>query len=308
MNRLLVTGASGLLGINLALRESAHRDVIGVTHSHSLTGVPFNVRQVNLTADGAIARMIEEIRPDVVIHCAAMADIDSCEKQPEQAELVNSVVPGVLADICDKQDIRLVHLSTDAVFDGTRGDYLETDSPHPLSVYAQTKLKGEQAVLDACPDAIVARVNFYGWSLTGKRSLAEFFYNNLSAGHTVNGFTDVEFCPLFVNHLADLLMSLADSYHTGLFHVVSPVSLSKYEFGCRIANAFGFDDHLINPVSVKNGGLVARRSPKLTLNTDKLKDALQIVLPGVEEGIHAFFEQYLTGFPRKLQEYLKRSE
>jgi dTDP-4-dehydrorhamnose reductase len=304
MKRLLVTGASGLLGINLALRESAHREVTGITHSHSLAGVPFEVKAFDLTATDTPDRLLDETRPDAVVHCAAMANIDDCEKQPDQAALINSIVPGRLAEACQKREIRMVHLSTDAVFDGSRGDYLETDMPHPLSVYAQTKLDGEKAVLDAYPQAVVARVNFYGWSLTGKRSLAEFFYNNLTMGKPVNGFTDVEFCPLFVNHLAELLMRLADGVQTGLFHVVSPVSLSKYEFGCRIAEIFGLDDHLIKPVSVMDGGLTARRSPKLTLNTDKLKESLQMVLPGVEEGIHAFAEQQAAGYPKKIQSYL----
>jgi dTDP-4-dehydrorhamnose reductase len=307
MKRLLVTGASGLLGINLALRESAHRDVVGVTNSHSLIDAPFFTKPFNLTAPGAIDRMLDEIKPGAVIHCAAMADIDACEKQPEKAAQINTRVPGILAHACAVRKIRLVHLSTDAVFDGQRGDYLETDTPNPLSVYARTKLDGEKAVLDAFPKAVVARVNFYGWSLTGKRSLAEFFYNNLSEGKQVNGFTDVQFCPLFVNHLADLLLQLMDSGHSGLFHVVSPVSLSKYEFGCRIAEAFGLNDKLINPVSVMDGGLTARRSPKLTLNTDKLKEALQTVLPGVEEGIKEFAEQLEEGFPQQLQKFQNQS-
>ncbi len=306
MKRLLVTGASGLLGINLALRESVRRDVTGVVNSHSLSGVPFKVLSADLNTDGAIQRLVESVKPDTVIHCAAMANIDECERSPETAELINGMIPGRLADVCCKQGIRMVHLSTDAVFDGSKGNYQETDSPHPLSVYASTKLDGEKNVLDANPQAIVARVNFYGWSLTGKRSLAEFFYNNLSEGRQINGFTDVEFCPLFVDHLADLLIRLADGSYSGIFHVVSPVALSKYEFGCRIAGIFGLNDRLIKPVSVMDGGLAARRSPRLTLNTDKLKEALQIVLPGVEEGIHAFAEQQAAGFPQRLQGYLAK--
>jgi dTDP-4-dehydrorhamnose reductase len=304
MKQLLVTGASGLLGINLALRESAHRPVTGITNTHSLSGMPFPVRSNDLTTPGGVERILDDVQPEIVIHCAAMANIDACERQPDHAELINSQVPGLLAKACHNRKIRLVHLSTDAVFDGSRGNYLETDTPHPLSVYAKTKLDGEKAVLDADPQAVVARVNFYGWSLTGKHSLAEFFYNNLTAGNPINGFTDVEFCPLFVNNLADILLLLADGEYSGIFHVVSPISLSKYEFGCRIAEAFGLDDRLIKPVSVLDGGLTAPRSPKLTLNTDKLKNALQIVLPGIEEGIHAFAEQQAAGFPKQLQNYL----
>ena len=188
MKRLLVTGASGLLGFNLALRESAHRDVTGITYSQGLIDTPFKTLSVDLTNTEVVNRLFDSIQPEGVIHCAAMANIDTCEKQPYEAERINSEVPGEIARICKKNGIRLVHLSTDAVFDGSRGGYLETDTPNPLSVYARTKLDGEHAVLDANPDAVVARVNFYGWSLTGKRSLAEFFYHNLSAGNHSKGF------------------------------------------------------------------------------------------------------------------------
>ncbi len=307
MKRLLVTGASGLLGINLALRESTRRDVIGVTHSHSLLGVPFPLHSIDLASQGAIDNLLNESQPDAVIHCAAMANIDECEKSPHQAEQVNALVPGRLAAACRNRSIRLVHLSTDAVFDGTRGNYLETDTPNPLSVYASTKLKGEKEVLDACPEAVIARVNFYGWSLTGKRSLAEFFFNNLAEGKTVNGFTDVEFCPLFVDHLAELLIRLAEGDFSGIYHVVSPISLSKFEFGCKIAGMFGFDKNLITPVSVMDGGLTARRSPRLTLNTQKLHEALKQEIPGVDEGIRAFARQQMEGYPQQLQSYLRHN-
>jgi len=112
MKRLLVTGASGLLGINLALRESTRRDLVGVTNSHSLIDAPFESKPFNLAAPGAINRMLDEIQPGAVIHCAAMADIDACEKQPEKAALINTKVPGILAQACAVRNIRLVHLST----------------------------------------------------------------------------------------------------------------------------------------------------------------------------------------------------
>ena len=121
----------------------------------------------------------------------------------------NAELPGRIAEVCAQRGISLIHISTDAVFSGEKsGAYSETDEPSPRSVYARTKLAGEAAVLQAYPQATVARVNFYGWSLSGRRSLAEFFVNNLSRGATVNGFTDVTFCPMFVNHLSAILIKM----------------------------------------------------------------------------------------------------
>jgi dTDP-4-dehydrorhamnose reductase len=301
MKRLLVTGASGLLGLHLALQEKEHRAVCGVVNRQALAGPPFQVEHADLTREGTAERIIEKFKPDLLVHCAAMADIDTCEKNPEKAAVVNAAVPGKLARLAGKSGFQFIHISTDAVFDGARGGYIESDTPNPLSVYAATKLAGEQAVAAENPQAVIARVNFYGWSLSGTRSLAEFFYNNLKESRQVNGFTDVFFCPLMVADLCDILMEMAAMGLTGLYHVVSPQAIAKYEFGRRIAELFGFDPDLVRPISVNDSGLTARRSPRLTLLTDRLRKDLRIDLPDQNAGLARFFSQYKAGFPAMLR-------
>lgn len=257
--RLLITGASGLLGLNLSLAARNAHTVIGVDRGR-LSAPPFELVQMDLTESGSIERVLTESGPDAVIHCAAIADVDACERDPATARSLNSELPGRIAAACSAGGIAMVHISTDAVFDGTKaGPYEETDAPHPTNVYSETKLAGEAAVLAAHSRAIVARVNFYGWSVTGTRSLAEFFVNNLSAGRSVRGFTDVVFCPMLVNDLARLLVRMLEAGLHGLFHAVGPEPMSKYEFGVRIARQFGFDEQLIAAQSVEHAGLAARR-------------------------------------------------
>jgi dTDP-4-dehydrorhamnose reductase len=148
-----------------------------------------------------------------VINCAALANLEACEAEPVLAGKLNSELPEKLAKYVARGGARLVHISTDAVFDGRLGGYREIDTPNPLSLYARTKLNGEQAVLAANSEAIVARVNLFGWSLSGKRSLAEWFFNNLSSGNSMLGFTDVFFCPLLANDLAKMLLMMLESPH-----------------------------------------------------------------------------------------------
>ena len=198
----------------------------------------------------------------------------------------------------------MVHLSTDSVFDGVRGNYREEDQPHPINTYAHTKLESEWAVASANPQAIIARVNLYGWSLTGKRSLAEFFFNHLSTGRQVMGFTDVYFCPLLATELGKLLLRMLEKELSGIYHVVSRECITKYEFGVRLARKFGLDDGLIQPVSVTQAGLAAARSPNLTLRTDKLTQALGEEPPGIDSNMDAFYEQYTAGYPEKMREFL----
>lgn len=301
MTRYLVTGASGLLGLNFCLQTPAQEWTIGVVNQHRLHNAPFQVVQADLEQPGLLAKLIQEQEPDVVVHCAALANLDVCEQQPDLARRMNVDLAAEAAQACARSGARLIHISTDAVFDGQRGDYTEDDQPSPINVYARTKLEGEQQVLELNPDALVARVNFYGWSLGGERGLGEWFYNNLSAGKPIKGFTDVFFCPLEVNDLVDVLVALAAEKSSGIFHVVSPEKLSKYDFGVRLAQQFGIDSSLISPASWKDAGLKANRSPNLTLRTDKLAKALGRPAADVISGLRRFNRELAEGYPQRLR-------
>ena len=301
--RILVTGTSGLLGLNLALENARKHMVFGVDRLPLKTDA-FQVIQTDLLYLGVLEHLFEQTQPDWVIHCAALADMEACETNPSLAQQLNAELPGELAALVARYGARLVHISTDAVFDGQRGNYTEKDSPNPLSVYARTKLDGERAVTQANPDTIIARVNMFGWSPSSKRSLAEFFVYNLKAGKPVEGFTDVYFCPLLVNDLAYILVEMLEKDLQGFYHVFSSECISKYDFGMSIAQQFNFDTRLITPSSVNQSGLQATRAPLLTMDTTKLSHALGRSLPRMASGIERFYELYKQGYPQKIKGYI----
>lgn len=304
--KLLVTGSSGLLGLNLALEAMSAHEVIGADRG-KLTRAPFRVVKTDLLAPGAVEALLDAARPDWVVHCAALADLEACEENPDLARRLNADLPGDLAAACARRGIRLVHISTDAVFDGTKdGFYTEEDAPNPLGIYARTKLAGERAVLEAYPGAIVARVNFYGWSLGGRRSLAEFFFNNLTHNKSMSGFTDVVFCPMFVGHLANVLLSMLRKGLRGLYHAVGPQAMSKYQFGVEIARKFSLPESEISPKSILSSSLTARRSHNLWLSTDKLSTDLGESLPDFSTGLNEFYEQYRQGYPQKIRSFAQQ--
>jgi len=298
--RILITGASGLLGLNLALETTRRHTVFGTVNHHPMKTDAFTVIQTDLLVPGAVERLLDRIQPDWVIHCAALANLDACETDPLLAYQLNTELPHTLASYVARSGARLIHVSTDAVFDGLRGDYSEGDIPTPVSEYSRTKLDGELAVAKADPTAIIARVNLFGWSLTGDRSLSEYFFNNLSHHKQISGFTDVFFCPLLANDLADLFIRMLEKNLTGLYHVVSSESLSKYDFGLRLAQRFNLDGSLINPTSVTWSGLKATRSPNLTLRSDKLAYVLGEPLPMLSTGLDKFYTLYQQGYPHML--------
>jgi len=301
--KLLITGASGLLGINLAFEAMREHEVVGVDRG-TLKSAPFQVVQAELTQKDAIDSLIESTRPDALIHCAALANLEQCEADPLWAKILNTDLPGELGIACTKRDIRFVHISTDAVFDGTKEDfYTEEDEPSPPGVYSQTKLDAEYAVQEVNPRAIIARVNFYGWSLGGYRSLGEFFVNNLREGKSVNGFTDVIFCPMLVNDTARLLLEMLTRDLSGLYHVVGAHAMSKYQFGVEIARRFGLRENLIVPKSVEGSGLTAKRSHNLWLSTHKLSTDLGRETPIFSTGLDEFYTQFQQGYPQKIRGY-----
>jgi dTDP-4-dehydrorhamnose reductase len=239
-----------------------------------------------------------------LINCAALANLEECEKYPDKARVLNAEVPAEMANECAGRNIKFIHFSTDAVFDGTKeGAYSEADEPNPLGVYAQTKLEGERAALSANPQAIVARVNFFGWSLGGRRSLGEFFVNNLSEGKNVNGFTDVIFCPMWVNHLAQTLIAMLEKDLRGLYHVVGAQAMSKYQFGVEVARKFGLRESLIEPQSVERSALTVRRSHNLWLSVHKLSTDLGREIPPFSTGLDGFYTQFQQGYPQKIRGY-----
>ena len=301
--RLLITGASGLLGINLAMEAMREHNVLGVDRG-KLRSAPFEVVRADLADRASIDSVIDSTRPEWLINCAALANLEMCEADPLQAKVLNTDLAGELAIACAKRDIRFVHISTDAVFDGTReGVHTEEDATSPPGVYSQTKLDGERAVQEVNRGAIIARVNFYGWSLGGRRSLAEFFVNNLGEGKNVNGFTDVIFCPMLVNDTARLLLEMLQKGLRGLYHVVGGQAMSKYQFGVEVARTFGFDESLITPRSVEGSGLSAKRSHNLWLSTHKLSTDLGHEIPSFSTGLAEFYTQFRQGYPQKIRSY-----
>ncbi|HLO18544.1 MAG TPA: sugar nucleotide-binding protein, partial [Anaerolineales bacterium] len=153
-----------------------------------------------------------------------------------------------------------------------------------------------------------ARVNFFGWSLSGRHSLAEFFVNQLSAGKPVNGFSDVIFCPMFVGHTVRCLLAMLEKGLCGLYHVLGAQAMSKYKYGVEVAHKFGLQEGLIAPKSVEGSGLTARRSHNLWLSTHKLSTDLGREIPEFSTGLDEFYTQYQQSYPQKIKGYQQETD
>jgi dTDP-4-dehydrorhamnose reductase len=308
MKRVLITGASGLLGSNLVLDAAGDHEVAAIAHRRRVEWPGVRSFQADLAEAGAARELMDLVRPEWVIHCAAATDIDACEAEPAQAFRLNRDMAGQVAEAAHAVGARLAHISTDAVFDGERGGYQEDDLSAPINVYGRSKLEGEEAVRAACPEALIIRTNIYGWNAVEKKSLAEWFLDHLQRGSECRGFADVFVSPLLVNDLGDLLFRMLEAGLRGLYHVAGGDCVSKYEFGVRVAQAFDLDAGRIKRASVKAGGLRAPRGRRLCLAGRKIEADLGVHLPGLRDGLARFKALRDQGRPGDLERLARTGE
>lgn len=283
----MVTGASGLLG-GAVLRELG-----GEGWSHNVPALPDGtpLRRVDLR-DGGAEEALREARPELVVHCAALTDVDACEDDPDTARALNAEAPGRLAATAAALDARFVHISTDAVYDGERGGlHAEDEPPGPVNAYSRTKLAGERAVLEAHPVALVVRTTMHGWSGPGRPSFSEAILGALRAGRRLTLFRDVRFSPLNVADLAELIRRLAERGASGVLNVGASDAVTKEAFGRLVARTFELPEDPIEPIDVADLGLRAPRPRNQALAVERLTQLLGAPPPSVADGVRRMREE-----------------
>jgi len=243
----------------------------------------------------------KEIKPDLVIHTAALIDVDYCQDHAEEARMTNVEGTENVALGSKEVGAKMIYISTDSVFDGKKGMYAEEDVPHPVNIYARTKLEGKGRAQRWLPDSIIVRTAFYGWSPSDSNrvSLANWVVSGLREGRILPMFTDVFFSPILTNNLGEVLIEMCGKNLSGVYHVAGSERCSKYNFGLEIAQAFGLDKNLIRPSSIAEAGLRAPRPKDVSLNVTKISGAIDTQLLGVKEGIAWFKDS--EGLPKGRQ-------
>lgn len=297
--KLLITGISGLLGSNLASYFKDKYTILGLYNTHPVNIKGIRTQKVDILSRFLLDAVIDEFNPELIVHCAALAEIDFCEANKELADRVNVLGTKIIVDCVKERETKFIYISTDSVYDGSKGNYSETDPLTPLNYYGLTKYKGEKEALKK-GNCLVFRTNFFGWNIQDKRSLGEWVVHELSNNRHIRGFKDVYFSSIYTLEFAKILDKAIDKNLTGIYNCASRNSLSKYEFAARIAEVFGFNKSLIKPISIDEFNFTAKRGKDLTLTIDKLSSALDYVFPTINESIEAFYNDYKAGLPEKI--------
>ena len=303
-SKVAITGASGVLGMALALEARTRGyEVVALYRSTPIAIPGVSCRCVDLLNESQTVALLEEIRPDHILHAAAEVRVDWCEEHPEEAVRANVDASIALAQYAARTNTGLLYISTDSVFDGTGRNYKESDPPSPVNVYSTSKLHGEIETLGIHPGAVVARTNFYGWTGRHKTGLVDWILKNLQATIELPGFTDAIFSPLLVNDAASALLDLVAFDVSGIFNVVGSESISKFEFARRVATTFGFDSDLVRPTTVSEARMKAPRPLNTSLSIAKLASLLGYELPDVATGLRHFAELRAGGYQQLLDTY-----
>jgi len=284
LEKVLVTGASGLLGSKLVKALSEGYEVIPTHSTHSIH--PGSVRMDIVDGD-EVARVLSGVEPKLVVHAAAETNVDKCETNRELAWNVNAKGTRNIAEACAKMCVKLVYVSTDYVFDGEKGLYSEEDEAKPVNYYGVTKLKGEEFVRELCEDFIIARTSvLYGWH-PSKVNFATWVIDSLRNSKGISVVEDHYDSPTLADNLAEIILRIVGMDLTGAYHVAGSERISRYDFAMKTAEVFGFDRSLITPVRMKDLKVwIAQRPRDSSLSVDKAKRELKVTLLDVREGLH----------------------
>ena len=258
-SKMLVLGGSGFVGRVLVSRFKC-------------PGTSFSGKEGYLRCDAtdflSLAHVLEETNPDVVVNCVGLANVDLAETNPELARKLNLLSVRNIVEMQKKLHFKLVHISTDYVFDGEEGHRAETDKENPINAYGKTKLEGEHEISDK-EDSLILRISTpYG---DGKGSVKKQFFEhiveNVSKGNTVKAVSDQIVTPTYLPDLARAMKTLLDNERTGVFHISSLDTLSRFEFAQEVARAAGLNEELVEPVPMRSlEGWIAKRPRDTSLD------------------------------------------
>lgn len=236
--KAMITGAGGLLGRSMQARL--------VESGWTVVGLPRT--ELDITDEDAVMRAVETARPDVLINCAATADVDRCEIDPDWAYAINEGGPRLLARACREFDAEIVHVSTDYVFDGSRsGFYTQEDAPAPLSVYGRAKLAGELAVREEAARSYVIRTSWlFG---RGGKNFGSRVIEYARSGARLKGVTDQTSIPSYAPDVSARIEELVIVGVHGLYHVTSSGPTTWFEFARRALDLAGLTNVKIEPVT-----------------------------------------------------------
>ncbi len=286
MKSILIIGGSGLVGSKLIEYAIPNYEIHATFNKNNIDLSGICSHKVDLLADRSrVISLIKSVNPDVVINTAALSSVDLCEIDQNLANTLHIDVTRDIATVCTDINSKLIHFSTDAVFDGKSDiKYMETDIPNPVNHYGKTRLIAEDIITKSSDLNVILRTAVvYGWH-TGSR-FTNWIIHALSEKRMVDPFSDQYNTPTLVDDLVNSILKIVEMRISGLYHAVGKTCISRYDFALLLADKFGLDKNLIKPVTSFDKRQDAPRPPKTCLDAQKLERLIGYTFCDIESGI-----------------------
>jgi dTDP-4-dehydrorhamnose reductase len=283
LKKLLVIG-KGFLGT--AVSNIAKINKFEIFEASQKSGIIIDIRKSD-----SVEEVIRKINPDIIMNCAASTDLDRIENNPKNAFDVNAYGSQIISKISKKYSKRLIHISTDSVFDGDKGRYKENDIPNPINQYSKSKLEGEKLILNDHSNAVIVRTNFYGYN-NNKKFLFNWILKKIRNNESINAFDDIIFNPLEISNLSKLLLELSLNDFKGVLHLTGNEIFSKYEFVKKIACILNYDEKLVIKGNSEQMDFMAKRPKNTSLDNSLAKKILKTEFQTLEEWLTKNYKEY----------------
>ena len=284
--KLLIIGGSGLLGSTL-IQYALNKYQIHTTYNkNEISFDSITSTKIDLLDDRLkIINLIQDLKPDIIVHTAAHPSVDICEKNPKIADMLHVDISKDIAMVCKEVNSKLIYISTDAVFEGQLNKkYVESDKPNPINYYGKTKLEAEKIILGMNSKNVVLRTSvIYGWH---KRSrFTNWILETLKEKKSIDPFIDQYNTPTLVDDIAKSILLIITLGISGLYHATGKTCINRYDFAVELANSFGYDKNLIKPITSLGKKQDAPRPISTCLDSSKLEGMMNYQFLDIKNGI-----------------------
>jgi dTDP-4-dehydrorhamnose reductase len=293
--KYLVTGSAGLIGNQLVhdLEKSGEIVYSCYNNMKPVYGIPTKLNLLNLED---IHKIFKKFQPDVVIHSAALTDVEKCEVDPQLANSLNVKATEVIAKEVEKISSYLMYISTDYIFDGKSGFYKETDSTNPLNNYGKTKLLGEKFIENETSKWSIIRTSTPFGVHPFKKTFPVWVYENLKINKKINILEDQFTSPTYVPNLSKMILEITSRSLEGFFHLSGSTKISRFEFAKMIATKLNLDLSLLNPVKIDNMAWKANRPIDSSLDVSKINAILKTKPYTIKQSLDDYALQFVDSF------------
>ena len=287
--RILILGGSGFLGSSLEKYLSDKFKIFIGVRCKSKTDLKPNRYELSYSTKKKLFSQINSINPDLIVNCIAIANVDYCETNFQEAKqvMVDDFIN--LVAVSKSLEVPFIHISTDQLYSSEiRKFYLEDDLPEPINNYGKLKLQSEKIILDRYDKSIVLRTNFFGTNYPNNTSQSDAILDSVAKNQIYRGFNDVVCTPIHTSVLAKVISLFENMNLNNRYNVSSDEAITKFVFGQMLCKTFGYEPKLVIPISVNDLKLTAPRSKNMALKNDKIK----LVVPQLDYSIKSSLIQY----------------